>query len=75
MTKTRRRSLVTEYIRARELSEITRSLVIAFCEHEFTKLGWGYKCEKCGFYSGTNQELNEKIQLELPPKGKKERGT
>jgi hypothetical protein len=32
------------------------------CKHKFEKYGLGYKCKECGFYTGTNDELNRVIK-------------
>lgn len=37
---------------------------IMHCPHEWEKYAFGYKCEKCGEYTGTNDTLNEMIKNE-----------
>jgi hypothetical protein len=33
------------------------------CRHEWGKYGFGYRCQKCGYYSGLNTELNDAIKI------------
>ena len=44
------------------LQEITKLLEQLACDHEWESQGLGYKCNKCGYYTGTNKELNKLIE-------------
>ena len=41
------------------------------CVHIWKSYGLGYKCQRCGFYTGTNVVLNDLITLIEEEGGKK----
>ena len=43
------------------------------CEHSFFGVGLGFQCKCCGYYTGTNTELNELIVRERYEKENKAR--
>lgn len=63
-----------------KINKITQHLISKFrrisdiyskqidCPHLFKKFGMGYECKLCGFYTGTNSELNKYIQRKLRKK-------
>ncbi len=40
------------------------------CKHSFKEHGFGYLCEKCGHYTGLNQEVNGFIKQHLDESAK-----
>lgn len=38
------------------------------CKHKWTKYGWGYICQRCFHYTGTNDKLNKPIEKLLKQK-------
>lgn len=61
----KRKSLVDKYIEAQQLRDISRCLRWAFCEHNWEEYIGTYKCKKCGYYVGTNDELQKAIKKEI----------
>lgn len=37
---------------------------ISLCPHRWNKVGLGYECEFCGFYTSNDHQLNEYINEE-----------
>jgi hypothetical protein len=58
-------SEVNDYIIERSMSSIAYFLRQAQCKHEWHKHGFGYKCDKCDYYSGMDQEINKMIEKQL----------
>lgn len=48
-----------------ELYKFLAAAESVHCKHEWYKYGFGYKCDKCNFYSGTNNTLNKLIESEI----------
>lgn len=56
---------VEQYIAESRKKCITHDLQVMSCTHEWFKHGFGYKCCKCGEYTGLNSELNGLIVAQL----------
>jgi hypothetical protein len=51
---------------AEELKECMQSdIEVMSCSHRWVKHGFGYKCNNCDFYTGTNGELNKLIVAQI----------
>lgn len=48
---------LTKHLSAK-IAELTKQIK---CDHKFCPHGFGYKCDKCGLYTGTWSEDNYKI--------------
>ena len=52
--------------------DISDSLKVMTCEHEWKKYGHGYRCiAGCEYYTGMNEELNMIIHKELKERKKR----
>ena len=39
------------------------------CDHHWEAYGFGFKCVKCGYYSGLNEKLNKELKKLLTHAG------
>jgi hypothetical protein len=58
---------VTEFIKRRYKDHIKILRLQVRCQHKWEPVGFGYKCEKCGYYTGQNSKLNDLIYELLTP--------
>lgn len=49
------------YIEGENLPIVKNLIDQIFCEHEWHKHEMNFLCEKCGYYSGLDANLNKKI--------------
>ncbi len=49
------------YIEGENLPIVRDLINQVYCEHKWKSHGYGYMCNKCGYYSGLDRNLNERI--------------
>ena len=59
----RTKELIKHYIKSQQIAFITKALTNLICDHDkWKKSGLGYVCKDCGYYTGTNNDLNDSIK-------------
>ncbi len=53
---------ITNFLLEQLIRHIKKVTQYIACDHKFVEHGLGYKCKKCGFYTGTNSEFNSEIE-------------
>jgi hypothetical protein len=58
-------SEISMFIIRHNTEAIHRKLKEMNCDHSWEIIGFGYKCNKCSYYTGQNSPLNELIKEHL----------
>jgi len=53
-------------VNSKMINQMRRLIAHTDCDHDWKIYGLGHKCEKCDYYSGTDEELNKIIESEKP---------
>lgn len=54
--------IINDILTTQFLTEAKNIIKQLDCNHVFYVYGFGYKCDKCGFYTGSWSKANEEIK-------------
>lgn len=61
MKKEKFRDKISKYIKKQNEKSFKRMQKENLCVHKWSEYGYGFKCSRCNYYTGTNDVLNNFI--------------